>query len=297
MRSGPETLQEGSVVQGRPPEHKEKKGKFTMKVLWVCNMTPSVILEALGKKDRGGLWVDHMISDLRRQEHMLYILFPGDGARGEVDAKLAYCSFQTGAPHVYRPELKDLFCRQLKEVCPDVIHIWGPEYPHTLAMVEAARETGMTSKVLISIQGLCGVYAGHYTEGIPASVCRAYTFRDLLTRNNILDQQKLYIRRGRYEKEALEKVEHVVGRTEWDLACTRMLSPDAEYHYCGETLRAPFYEGAWDYGSCTRYRIFASSCVYPVKGFHYLLEAFREVLFCLLPKVSSFFPLPEDILT
>ena len=42
--------------------------------------------------------------------------------------------------------------------------------------------------------------------------------------------------------------------------------------------REQFFDGTWDYTSCRRHRIFASSCAYPVKGFHYLLEAFAEVV-------------------
>ena len=57
-----------------------------------------------------------------------------------------------------------------------------------------------------------------------------------------------------------------------------MISPKAQYHFCNETLRDPFYEWEWRYEACQKHRIFASSCVYPVKGFHYLLEAFVEVL-------------------
>ena len=43
-------------------------------------------------------------------------------------------------------------------------------------------------------------------------------------------------------------------------------------------MRQPFYQEVWRYEGCKKHRIFASSCVYPVKGFHYLLEAFSIVL-------------------
>ena len=47
---------------------------------------------------------------------------------------------------------------------------------------------------------------------------------------------------------------------------------------CNETLRDPFYRDSWQYENCRKYRIFAPSCSYPVKGFHHLLEAFAEVV-------------------
>ena len=145
-------------------------------------------------------------------------------------------------------------------------------------MMNAAEKQGMTNRCVISIQGLCSVYARHYAEGIPVPVQRQYTLHDLLKRENILGQQRIYERRGSLEVQALQKTQHVIGRTHWDLACTQMLAPQARYHFCNETLRESFYEGQWSYGKCQKHRIFASSCVYPVKGFHYLLEALAEVV-------------------
>ena len=80
------------------------------------------------------------------------------------------------------------------------------------------------------------------------------------------------------ETKALEKLRHVIGRTGWDRRCALSIHPELSYHFCNETLRETFYEGRWDYGSCQKHRIFASSCSYPIKGFHYLLEAFAQVV-------------------
>ena len=101
---------------------------------------------------------------------------------------------------------------------------------------------------------------------------------DFLKRENILGQQRVYEKRGKLEVQALQKARHVIGRTPWDFACAQILAPRVEYHFCNETLREPFYEGRWSYEGCQKNRIFASSCVYPVKGFHYLLEALAEII-------------------
>ena len=42
-------------------------------------------------------------------------------------------------------------------------------------------------------------------------------------------------------------------------------------------MREEFYQDKWKYEQCRKYRIFASSAEYPVKGFHYLLEAMGEI--------------------
>lgn len=250
-----------------------------MKLLWLCNMVPGKVKEKLsGKAVSGGLWVDHVLSGLRQEGLKIHILCPGDGAPGELDENCSYAFFSEGLPYVYLPELESRFGEELKAFQPDVIHIWGTEYGHTLAMVNAAEKAELLSRVVVSIQGLCSVYAGHYAEGVPYRVQRENTFRDLVRRDNILMQQKKFALRGELEVAALKKVHHVIGRTDWDEGCTKQVNPEVKYHFCNETLREPFYEGQWQYDSCRKHRVFASSCAYPVKGFHYLVEAFAEVV-------------------
>ncbi len=250
-----------------------------MKLLWLCNKAPGAVNEKItGKSATGGLWVDHVLSDLRKQELKVHILCPGKPEAGQLDDKCSYALFPTGLPQEYRKELEICFTQELKNFAPDVIHIWGTEYAHTLAMVNAAEAAGLLEKCVISIQGLCSVYAGHYAEGVAYSVQKAFTFRDLVRCDNIQQQQAKYVLRGRNEIAALQKARHVIGRTDWDYACAMQINPKLQYHFCNETLRESFYEGQWRYEGCRKHRIFASSCEYPVKGFHYLLEAMGEVV-------------------
>ena len=248
-----------------------------MKLLWLCNMAPGIARE---KKGRGGLWIDHVLADLRcREDITIRILFPGKpGQQDCADDRCSYASFQNGLPYEYLPSLEEAFGRELSSFSPDVIHIWGTEYAHILAMVNAAEKAGFLDRLAVSIQGLCSVYTDHYAEGLPRKMQTMYTFRDLIRRDNVLQQQNKFALRGKLEVKALEKVRHVIGRTAWDRACTERINPDAQYHFCNETLREEFYEGRWSPETCRKHRIFASSCTYPVKGFHYLLEAFAQVL-------------------
>lgn len=249
-----------------------------MRVLWLCNLMPGDVRQALeGKTQAGGLWVDSVLSGLRQAGETIHILCPGGDNRGSLDERCSYTTFREGLPYVYLPELEQLFTEEIRAFQPDVIHIWGTEYGHTLAMMNAAEKCGSLPDTVISIQGLCSVYAIHYAEGLPSRVQEGYTFRDLVRRDNVLQQQKKFALRGELEIAALKKARHIIGRTRWDRACTAAVNPQAEYHFCNETLREPFYTGRWRYEDCRKHRVFASSCSYPVKGFHYLLEAFAEV--------------------
>ena len=249
-----------------------------MKLMWVCNMMPSAVRKAATGKEGSANWLDHALSDLRGRGLNIRILCRGGNQRGSLDVNCSFAAFLDKEPYRYLPEVEAFFLEELKAYQPDVIHIWGTEYAHTLAMMNAAEKLGMAERCVISIQGLCSVYARHYAEGIPVEVQRQYTLHDFLKRENILGQLRVYEKRGKLEVQALQKARHVIGRTPWDFACAQILAPRAEYHFCNETLREPFYEGRWSYEGCQKHRIFASSCVYPVKGFHYLLEALAEII-------------------
>lgn len=251
-----------------------------MKIMWVCNMAPGAIRAVTGGAARGALWMDHVFSDLRKLGMQVHVLYADKAVRtqGQLDEQCSYASYLEGEPQVYLPELEKLFGAELERFQPDVIHIWGTEYGHTLAMVNAAENTGYLDKVAISIQGLCSVYTRHYCEGLPIKVQLGNTFRDFIKRNSIRDQVRRFAQRGELEEQALRKVKHVIGRTDWDEACTTQLNENVQYHFCNETLREEFYEGRWRYENCKKHRIFASSCEYPVKGFHYLLEAMPIIL-------------------
>ena len=249
-----------------------------MKVLWLCNLAPGVVEQKRSGRPGSGLWMDRMLQQLREKGVQMRILCPGTRKEdGTVDGSCSYHCFRSVPPQEYAPELEYEFSHELEAFCPDVIHIWGTEYGHTLAMVRAAEAEGRIGRVVISLQGICSAITGHYAEGIPFRVQKQYTFRDFVRQDNILQQKRKFALRGAHEAEALRLAGHVMGRTDWDQACARSLHPGIRYHRCGETLRPDFYEGLWDYESCRRHRIFASSCTYPVKGFHYLLEALAQL--------------------
>ena len=250
-----------------------------MKLLWLCNSAPGVIRSHISGKPMSGVnWVDHVLSGLRRQGFTIRVLYRGTGEPGIIDETCSYAAISETPEHIYVPELEEKFREEIRAFQPDVIHSWGVEYHHALAMVNAAEAEGKLSHMVASIQGLCRFLAEHYTDGIPGNVCRKSTLRDFLRKDNILQQQEKFLLRGQLETKALEKLHHVIGRTNWDHGCALSIHPEIAYHFCNETLRESFYEGHWDYQNCKKHSVFASSCAYPIKGFHYLLEAFARVV-------------------
>ena len=99
------------------------------------------------------------------------------------------------------------------------------------------------------------------------------TFRDFLRRQNIKKEQAIMQKRAEAEREALALTRSFIGRTEMDRAVLEMYSQSAAYYRCNDVLRDSFYEGEWSYEGCEKRRIFICQYYYPLKGFHYLLEA------------------------
>lgn len=249
-----------------------------MKIMWLTNTVPGEMCKMVYGEAGSGMWLDHVLEGLRSRGERIHVLCRGKKTSGALDDACTFTVFGESRPQNYEKQQEELFVRELQSFQPDVIHIWGTEYAHCLAMLNACDSLGLLDRTVVSIQGLCSVIAGHYAEGIPDRIRRRYTFRDFVRQDNIIQQAKMFSLRGIHEIAALKKARHVIGRTDWDRACMEMINPDAVYHFCNETLRPAFYRDGWSYDACDKYRIFASNCSYPVKGFHYLLEAFAQIV-------------------
>ena len=250
-----------------------------MKILWAVEPVLPQIADMTGEQPSyaGGWLVSVCDGLLTDPQNNLILCYRTTGEHREItDGRLTAWSFLQD-PLLYSPELEQDFTELLRRAQPDVIHIWGTEFPFTLALLNAAEREHMLGRAVVSIQGLTSVYALHYTAELPEHVVNGATFRDLVRRDNISQQQKKYALRGELEEAALKKAEHVIGRTNWDYACTREVNPNAEYHFCNETLRPAFYEGRWTLDACERHSIFVSQGNYPIKGLHMALEALALV--------------------
>ncbi len=246
-----------------------------MRILWVVAPVLPQIAALTGSPEQyAGGWLVSVCDGLLADEaNELTVCYRAEGPLQHGSAgRLSYRSFEQPTLR-YAPETERLFAGVLASEKPDVIHIWGTEYPFTLAMLNACERAGALDRAVVSIQGLCSVCARHYTAGLPERAVNACTFRDFVRRDSIRRQREKYAMRGAFEIEALKKARHVIGRTDWDRACVRQINPAAAYHFCGETLRAPFYEGIWTPKECAQHTIFVAQGNYPIKGLHKAIEA------------------------
>jgi len=166
--------------------------------------------------------------------------------------------------------LRRHFAEVVADFRPDLIHINGSELNYGLLVSQVA--PGVPA--VLSIQGLVGQCAKVYWGGIGFwDLVRFRTFRDWLRLDGLIEQRWKWQRRSHIETEVLLRMHHVVGRTVWDRAHTRVANPDAVYHIGQELLRREFYETQWKLGHACRGTIFSCAGGYPLKGLHVLLEA------------------------
>lgn len=196
--------------------------------------------------------------------------------RREIDGVTFYGFTENlDAPEIYDGTLEKRLFEIVKDFRPDMVHIFGTEFPHCLAMVRAF---GRPERTLIGIQGLCCSIADAYMADLPYSVQNRATFRDRVRHDSLQQQREKFRRRAKMEAQAIEHTEHITGRTGFDRRVTGQINPDAFYHLMNETLRPNFYTGHWRPEKAEPYSIFLSQGDYPLKGFHYMLEAMPLIL-------------------
>ena len=268
-----------------------------MKILWLCNIIlPEVARELnLPHSSREG-WLTGYFDQFMADGSMdVSLCFPyGDRETMEAlkrwmnDGRaMQVAKFNIGksncyafrenldAPDKYDENLEDQLKYIVDDLKPDIVHIFGSEFPHALAM---AKVFAQPSRTLLSIQGLCGKIAEAYTTGIPANVIADETFRDVVKQDGMVKQQEKFARRAEHERALFALIGHVTGRTKFDKETTAQLNPSISYHHLNESLRESFYQGRWSRAKSEPYSIFLSQGDYPVKGFHYMLEAMPQIL-------------------
>lgn len=220
-----------------------------MNILWICNLVPSLIAKKLHLPEHHlNGWINVLADVIEKDsQHTLTILFPIDKKEQPLHGRagnIFYYSFYYNAvhPEQYESHQEIIFKKTLTTAKPNIIHIWGSEYPHTLAMLNVCEKEGMLGQTIISIQGLISVYAKHYYANLPEKIICRKSFRDFIRHDGILEQKRKFSIRGTHEINALQKAEHVIGRTDWDFACVKSINPSISYHHANEILRPCFYE-------------------------------------------------------
>lgn len=158
----------------------------------------------------------------------------------------------------------------VNDFCPNVIHIHGTEYFHGLLTGRGY----INCPTILSIQGIIDVCKKYYLGGMSLKeVFSSRTLRDWIRLDGLIEQKYKWGKRAKWEKEVFEKNNYFMGQTLWDKAHLKRLNPNAKYFRHSRILHDIFYDTNWNLSKINRYSIFASSALYPLKGFHVLIKA------------------------
>lgn len=252
------------------------KGRYSkMKVLWITNMPLPDIAERIGVNTVLGGWLIALSERLRENPEIEFIYcFPQNRTSVLIYKQMrhiTYYGFSTNfKADEYDNRLEKIFYKIYEKEEPDVIHIFGTEYAHTLAAIQSGIDL---KKTVISIQGLVSVIAQHYCVGIPFFEQNYPCFDRKNGFRTIYKEKTGFIIRGKREKMAIKRAINFEGRTDFDRANICILNPTARYFKCNRILRQEFYRHKWELQKCDKNTIFLSQASYPVKGLHVFLEA------------------------
>lgn len=237
-----------------------------MKILWVVNTIFPELAKELGQiPNPSGSWMHSLVQALVKISELnitVVTVYTGK--------EIVFKSINNIDYYLIPNRIKywgDIF----DKVQPDLVHIHGSEYKYGLDLIQIRPKC----KYVLSIQGLMGECARTYLGGMTTwEVIQNITIRDILKNDNLLQARKKFYKRAQVEKEYFQKVDAVIGRTEWDKAHTHFLNPKLKYYHCEEMLRDEFLTGEkWSFQTCEKYSIFMSGGGYPLKGLHQVLKA------------------------
>lgn len=237
-----------------------------MKIFWVVNVLFPYPSKQIGELNNPfGGWLMGLFNEIRNIKSIdlcIASVYNGKELKKYCDSNITYYL-------IPKIKQKDSWFKAINEFNPDLIHLHGTEFEYGSIFQKLFPNV----KIVTSIQGLVGLISNYYIANIKHSdILKNITFRDLV-RGNIYKEQKKFKNRGKIEKEILKKSTAIIGRTNWDYACSYGIVGEDRYFKCNESLRDSFYNENWDINSIEKYSIFISQAGYPIKGFHIMIEA------------------------
>lgn len=252
-----------------------------MRVLWFSN-TPANGVHFLGDRIVRGGWLKSL--DVALQSRLdLHVAFYYP-RRNEPFKYLQTHYYPLGIKHwkrkalvhAIRPGITDVqdiprYLEIINTVKPDVIHIHGSENPFGSVIPHT------DIPVVISMQGVDTVYHHKYRGDFSAGDLREGWFsrspKSMLREHSLLQNNRLFKKRGVRERKNLFRAGHMIGRTAWDRRIASVLAPGATYYHCDEILRESFYQSQWKQPDSDKLILFSTLGNTPYKGFETIAEA------------------------
>lgn len=242
-----------------------------MKVLWITNVELPEAARHFGRNTFLGGWLDYSSRLLAKKDVELHICSKNTDEYDEVCLNdIYYSAFN-------EENCERVITDIIHKVNPDIIDIWGTEYYHSYIACRCAQKANLLNRTFVSIQGLITYIVDYYNADLDEKVVNRYTLSGIKNHSTIELDRKDMIRRSEYERKCLLLAKNCIGRTVWDHDGVKKINSDIRYYKCNDILRQSFYSDKWEYDKCDKHSIFFSQANYPLKGFHFMLEAGAQI--------------------
>lgn len=252
-----------------------------MKVLWVVNMVFPEVAELIGKTTSasGGWLLDlsHGVAAYDDIELGIMTYYSGNEFKDITVNGIRHFLFPGGGKRLlFYTKKTELDCKKVVSIfMPDIIHLHGTEYAPALAMTKAVPEV----EKLLTIQGIIKRISQEYYGGLTLyEILRFLKVEELLKMKTAIHYKYLFLKNAKREKEILQNVKYVTGRTDWDKSTMLAINSQLTYFRCNYNLREEFYSSEkWNVEKMERHTIMSGAALYPLKGLHILIRALAIV--------------------
>ncbi len=189
---------------------------------------------------------------------------------------------QWGIPRVgknrngYPPEKVVLFFKNIvKEINPDIVHIWGSENAFKLLPLD----NDSPGIKVISMQGVLGSIAEVLLSGLTfRELISTIGIRELIKRENLFSLQRSFFYDASVEEKMIKKCSHIITQSEWTESQIKPINRDAHYYRIHRVLRTSFIEAKkWTEFDHKTTIIYSAAVGYTLKGLHVLIKALSIV--------------------
>lgn len=266
-------------------------------ILWIVNMVMPDLAEHLNiKTGSSGTWMidlSRRLVDAQDCRLAIACVYGNELKKYEIKGITYYTL--PGVPrnmYFYTPRFEKVWKEINDDFKPDLVHLHGTEYSHGLSFLRACEQV----PALLTIQGvMCKISEAAFDgistrEALFSNTPREYLHLSGMFMNNINRKMNL-----KYEREIIQRVKYVTGRTDWDRAIIESINPDVKYYRVFYNLRDEFYSSdKWSLDKAERHTVYGSTSAQAVlKGGHVLLKALSLVK-KKYPDVKARFLLPNS---
>lgn len=253
----------------------------SVKVLWICGIVMNDFTDVFQIKHKPFTgWLESLLPEIEHEADIeigfCFPIYDETRMRDGMFHRHHVYSFHGKdiADASYRAQMRADFVRAFQDFQPDVVTLWGTEKVLAEEALAACKVLGIVDRLLVRLQAIMATYAEHSLLGIPAQYLEPVNGK-----NNLLEWQAHIRMMGEQEAQLLQQAKYVCDKSEAGRFYTRRVAPEADFTYCDNILREPFYEyaGMWRLEECTSHEILISQAHTPRKGLHVLLRAMALV--------------------